>query len=842
VAVRRESVRLELEDNFSKQMLTAAAATKALEGSLRDLDGTSVGASRSINRTSRDTDSLSRSAVQGSAAIDRYSGRMGILLKVAATLGPALIPIGAVGIAGVAGLANQFGFAAIAAGTAVIAFQGVGDALTAVNKASLDPTVENLQAAREALVALSPAGRSLVGQLQEMKPILTALRDTAAEGLFPGVVEGLEALERLAPSLDTILGNVASTMGDLFAAGAESLAGPRWADFFDMIARDAGPVLTDMASALGSVTHGLSEMWEAFQPLNLDFGSWLADAARGFDQWATGLSATEGFQEFITYVRENGPLVADAFVAISGAVVQITQAAAPLGGPILNAITGIANAMAAIADSPLGTPIMAAVTAMSALSLASNVATASVTRLNAALAATGVASKKPAGGAGAAAAGGAGGLPLLAGFIGISSIITETNQLISGEISQMDYAWRRLIPAIGALETFGVNVPYFTDNIREGAGAFGDWADMIGGVEPDTLVALGAGFDEAARGGDAFTRSAIRQARALRRAETQVQNMREAVRAENDELQAAADGFVDFGRKANRANFTLDGWLDKLEKGTRAMRDFRRNAERAAEKGLEQGLIKQLRKMGPEGALQLERLADASETQIARANRAWRGYQRESRLAGSETENTRIKMQQLGGTRARPKIELLGADNAQAETVDARDKLAALGNMKPAPKITVQSNAAAMAASTSAALNAIADEQVYINVQRRNLASLGASNAVGGYTGHGGKYELAGTVHRGEVVLPQEIVRRDAAMLVARYGHLRGMSQLKSRGSERPMRRGGSGGGMVRHVVEVQVVGGELDLTKAKAQIGGIAREISRDEIDQDRNFQGSQR
>jgi hypothetical protein len=48
--------------------------------------------------------------------------------------------------------------------------------------------------------------------------------------------------------------------------------------------------------------------------------------------------------------------------------------------------------------------------------------------------------------------------------------------------------------------------------------------------------------------------------------------------------------------------------------------------------------------------------------------------------------------------------------------------------------------------------------------------------ATGGYTGPGGKYEPAGIVHRGEVVLPQEIVRRDWGMLSTRYGHLPGFA------------------------------------------------------------------
>lgn len=48
----------------------------------------------------------------------------------------------------------------------------------------------------------------------------------------------------------------------------------------------------------------------------------------------------------------------------------------------------------------------------------------------------------------------------------------------------------------------------------------------------------------------------------------------------------------------------------------------------------------------------------------------------------------------------------------------------------------------------------------------------------GGYTGDGGMLEPAGTVHRGEVVLPQQVVRSDAAFLRQRYGYLPGMDQL----------------------------------------------------------------
>ncbi|NPC96606.1 hypothetical protein [Nocardioides sp. zg-DK7169] len=50
------------------------------------------------------------------------------------------------------------------------------------------------------------------------------------------------------------------------------------------------------------------------------------------------------------------------------------------------------------------------------------------------------------------------------------------------------------------------------------------------------------------------------------------------------------------------------------------------------------------------------------------------------------------------------------------------------------------------------------------------------SYSTGGYTGPGGKYEPAGVVHRGEVVIPQEDVRRDWDFLRTRYGHLPGFA------------------------------------------------------------------
>ena len=129
---RRERVILELEDNFTADMLRAASATALVRRELRDLSGTSVS-------TSRDNDALARSIRgvgdestrtgsslrTGANDIDRFSGRLGLLLRTAAALGPAIVPIGAAAVPAIAGLTAGLGAAAGAFGVTLLAVQGL---------------------------------------------------------------------------------------------------------------------------------------------------------------------------------------------------------------------------------------------------------------------------------------------------------------------------------------------------------------------------------------------------------------------------------------------------------------------------------------------------------------------------------------------------------------------------------------------------------------------------------------------------------------------------------------------------------------------------------------------
>lgn len=370
MGVRNEAVRLSLQDDFSSGMAKAAAAAALLNRELNSLSGQSVRVARSTQNIARDTDTIARSANTADRSINQLTGRLRFMAQAAAALGPGLLPIGAVGIPAVTGLANQLGVAALAGGSLVLAFQGVGDALEAVNEASINPTAENLEKAREAMQQLSPAAQDLVTRLQELRPAMQALRDVSAEGAFPGIIAMFDSLETRGDEVTAIFHNIASAAGELAADAGADLASERWTAFFEFLATEAPRTLTTLGQTIGNLTHGLAELWMAFTPLNNDFSNWMLDASRSFDQWAAGLAQTEGFQEFVTYVRETGPQVAETFGAMADAVIQIAQAAAPLGGPVLAGLEAIANVVATIADSDLGGPIMAGVLAWGVLTRA----------------------------------------------------------------------------------------------------------------------------------------------------------------------------------------------------------------------------------------------------------------------------------------------------------------------------------------------------------------------------------------------------------------------------------------------------------------------------------------
>lgn len=303
------------------------------------------------------------------ASIDRYSGRLKTLGQFVGALGPGLTPILGATTQATAGLATQIGFTVLAAGSAIIAFQGMGDALKALSEARMAPTAANLAKVEAAMEQLSPAGQELARTISGLSDEWQQTKAIAQGGLFPGVEQGIDSMMTRLPELQAILAEVSSTAGDLLAEGADSLASDRWDGLFTYLETSAKPILVDTAHTAGDLTHALSELIIAMDPLTRDFTSGLAAAADDFDKWATGLSETQGFQDFIAYVKTEGPQVAETVGDIAGSVVSLLEAGSGAGAVTLDILSTLAETISTIADSPVGPTLIQLIQLVSILAL-----------------------------------------------------------------------------------------------------------------------------------------------------------------------------------------------------------------------------------------------------------------------------------------------------------------------------------------------------------------------------------------------------------------------------------------------------------------------------------------
>lgn len=380
MAVRNESVRLSLIDDFSSPMAKAAAAAALFDKTLSKVDGKRL--STELNGATQSTDGIGNSSRKAGPEIDRFSGRLRALTDAAITVGPAIIPLGAGAIPVLTSALVGLTAASAGVGTAVLAFQGIGDALEAANKYDVERTAENFNAMRVEFEKIGPAGRDFVKYIQSLAPELQQLQFTAREGLLPGVEDGITELLARLPQVQLIVGDLAEGMGALARESGEALGGEKFDAFFDYIQSDARPTLEAFAHSIGNVAVGVANMLVGFAPATRDFTSGLESVTKKFADWSAQLDSNDSFQTFVSTIRRMGPQAAQFLGAAGQALAGLVEAAAPVGTAVLPVMTALARAFAAISSSPAGPPLYAAAAGLIAINRASKITTGVIDALS----------------------------------------------------------------------------------------------------------------------------------------------------------------------------------------------------------------------------------------------------------------------------------------------------------------------------------------------------------------------------------------------------------------------------------------------------------------------------
>jgi tetratricopeptide (TPR) repeat protein len=325
---------------------------------------------RNMAAAAASTQAFGKSAGKSGSEIDKLSGRLRVIADLAVIGTPALTGFGAAGVGAMVSLAAEAGAAAGALGVTLLAVHGLGDGLKALNAYQLDPTAANLKKLRAALDELGPSGAHFVEFLDSLQPQIQSLQMAARDGLFPGAEEGIDALLTKLPEVRGLVSRVADELGKQSASAGKSLAGNDFEAFLKYLQTDGVPILHDTAHTIGNLAVAGANLMAAFGPLSMDFSGGLLGFSKGLADASKNLESSPGFQEFIDYIETQGPHALATLESLANAILQIVEATAPLAGPVLTALGGMADAIARIADSDLGTPIFAGLAALALMNRA----------------------------------------------------------------------------------------------------------------------------------------------------------------------------------------------------------------------------------------------------------------------------------------------------------------------------------------------------------------------------------------------------------------------------------------------------------------------------------------
>lgn len=263
------------------------------------------------------------------------------------SLAPALSPATAA-VAGLGGAAlSSFG----AAGAGALAFGSLAvTSISKVNKESeklkaLQDQLANTKGAKERAKIMQQISKIQSGMTAQQKEYLKTVQGLGSfwqkfasqfENQVLGIaIDGMKTLQTIITELKPAFAGSVAAVQTLGQSLRSSLNSEPMQRFFDYINRMAGPTLIQLGKGLGYAMQGIFNLMVAFEPMAKQFNQGFLDMMKSFAAWSAGLQTNQGFQQFVTYVQTNGPMLLSVIGEFGRLIMNLLVAFAPLGQAML---------------------------------------------------------------------------------------------------------------------------------------------------------------------------------------------------------------------------------------------------------------------------------------------------------------------------------------------------------------------------------------------------------------------------------------------------------------------------------------------------------------------------
>lgn len=240
---------------------------------------------------------------------------------------PMAAPLLATATAGVMALSSAFAAAgAGAVGFGAVAAPTISKVITAAN------------GGKNAMKGLDAQQRQAVGSLRSFQSFWNSFTASFQKPVLSAFTTSLKVMQTVLGALRPAIQGAANAFNGLLTDLQKSLGTPPVKAFFDYLGKMAGPMITAFGHIAGNVMLGVMNLLRAFGPLATQMVSGLVRMSAAFAQWSSRISSSKGFQQFIQYVRANGPVVMSIIGNLVSAIGHIVVALAPMGAAVLRVV------------------------------------------------------------------------------------------------------------------------------------------------------------------------------------------------------------------------------------------------------------------------------------------------------------------------------------------------------------------------------------------------------------------------------------------------------------------------------------------------------------------------
>jgi phage-related protein len=197
---------------------------------------------------------------------------------------------------------------------------------------------------------LTPSARDTFDAFVDLRSAFGSWSKSLQPKVMPIFTRALVGMRRALPGITPFVKEAAGAIGDLQDRVSRGFKSPWWKSFKKDLRGSVRPAIIGLGISFGRVFKGMAGVVQAFFPHMDSISSRMQRITGRFAKWGTSLKGSPEFERFLSYSSEMGPRLADALGKIAGAFLSIGQALAPVSGPLLFLLGGLAEAIGIVAE------------------------------------------------------------------------------------------------------------------------------------------------------------------------------------------------------------------------------------------------------------------------------------------------------------------------------------------------------------------------------------------------------------------------------------------------------------------------------------------------------------